>query len=499
MIPANVSACYVRSGNNSNKIFDFDFPIDKPEDLIVIKLNSETDERKTLVFNSDYSIKEFSNPLGSSITYPINSDNLLSDKEKLLLISSREIKQQYLFNSSDDFDMKTFEKALDYIVTLIKQLDYTVSRTIKLPEGMDGVYADEFLSTFLNNLARAEVLAEAIKKGIEYTDKAEIWAEGTDDEVQKIGGVHSAKEWANQSSKGQIQTDWNETDKNSKSFILNKPKTVGEYITNCITSSPVINYSGSTVTVKSGLQGLSANGRRSDGSIINVKAETKTDLSVSYQPTDTGISILFLFSHDNGANWNLGYRHFETQWFEQEAQPTISEVTWYNPFTAKWKNSVNGVWGDCLVFKLAIVSLENGVIKAINPACVVELIKREDFKVLESKVNSYFTLEQNQISAITNNVATLQTLDTPNWNRGEIWTSGTRHTITRHGFILFRVDGEKIGATQWWINGNLVGSTNQWFYYYGDYTWKNSGMFRVKPGDTAQIIGGGLIQFFPCG
>ena len=223
MIPANMSAYYVRSGNNSNKIFDFDFPVEKPEDLIVIKLNSETDERKTLVFNSDYSIKEFSNSLGSSITYPINSDNLLSDKEKLLLISSREIKQQYLFNSSDDFDMRTFEKGLDYIVILIKQLDYAVSRTIKLPDGMDSVFADEFLTQFLSNIQKAQDLAEIIKNGIEYANIAEKWAEGTDDEVKKLGGTHSAKEWANLATDGQMQADWNEEDSTQKSYIKNKP------------------------------------------------------------------------------------------------------------------------------------------------------------------------------------------------------------------------------------------------------------------------------------
>jgi len=50
-----------------------------------------------------------------------------------------------------------------------------------------------------------------------------IWAEGTDEEVQALGGVHSAKGWANESSTGQVQADWNESDNTSKAYIKNKP------------------------------------------------------------------------------------------------------------------------------------------------------------------------------------------------------------------------------------------------------------------------------------
>ena len=54
-------------------------------------------------------------------------------------------------------------------------------------------------------------------------DNAEIWAEGTDEEVQALGGVHSAKGWADVSSAGQIQADWEEEDTTSKAYIRNKP------------------------------------------------------------------------------------------------------------------------------------------------------------------------------------------------------------------------------------------------------------------------------------
>lgn len=165
MIPANISACYIRSGNSLNKIFDFDFIIDKPSDLIVVKWDVSSDKRTNLIYGKDFTINEFSNPNGSYITYPINdSESLLSDKEKLFLISAREIKQQYLFSSSGEFDMHTFEKALDYIVTLIKQIDYTLGRTVKIPYGMENEYINEFLQIFLEKVNEAKKFSEEISE-----------------------------------------------------------------------------------------------------------------------------------------------------------------------------------------------------------------------------------------------------------------------------------------------------------------------------------------------
>lgn len=56
-----------------------------------------------------------------------------------------------------------------------------------------------------------------------YANNANIWAEGTDEQVQALGGVHSSKGWADQSSQGQVQADWAEADSTEKSYIKNKP------------------------------------------------------------------------------------------------------------------------------------------------------------------------------------------------------------------------------------------------------------------------------------
>ena len=54
-------------------------------------------------------------------------------------------------------------------------------------------------------------------------NKATIWAEGTDEQVETLGGQHSAKGWAEVASQGQIQSDWKQEDATRKDYIKNKP------------------------------------------------------------------------------------------------------------------------------------------------------------------------------------------------------------------------------------------------------------------------------------
>lgn len=54
-----------------------------------------------------------------------------------------------------------------------------------------------------------------------YVEKAQAWAEKTDGPVE--GDSYSAKYWANQAARGQLNADWNETDSSNKGYIMNKP------------------------------------------------------------------------------------------------------------------------------------------------------------------------------------------------------------------------------------------------------------------------------------
>lgn len=62
---------------------------------------------------------------------------------------------------------------------------------------------------------------EAIADLEPYVEKAQAWAEKTDGPVE--GDSYSAKYWANQASRGQLNSDWNETDSSNKGYIKNKP------------------------------------------------------------------------------------------------------------------------------------------------------------------------------------------------------------------------------------------------------------------------------------
>lgn len=65
------------------------------------------------------------------------------------------------------------------------------------------------------------VAEEAIADLEPYVEKAQAWAEKTDGSVE--GDSYSAKYWANQAARGQLNADWNETDFNNKGYIKNKP------------------------------------------------------------------------------------------------------------------------------------------------------------------------------------------------------------------------------------------------------------------------------------
>lgn len=61
---------------------------------------------------------------------------------------------------------------------------------------------------------------------------SQIWAEGSDAQVETLGGTHSAKGWAEEAAQGQIQSDWDEDDTTAKAYIKNKPNLVNGYFPN---------------------------------------------------------------------------------------------------------------------------------------------------------------------------------------------------------------------------------------------------------------------------
>ena len=84
-----------------------------------------------------------------------------------------------------------------------------------------------------------------------YASNANVWAEGTDQQVQALGGVHSSRGWAEVSAQGQIQADWNQVDNTQKDFIKNKPTKLSDF-TDSSATTPIArataDASGNTIT-----------------------------------------------------------------------------------------------------------------------------------------------------------------------------------------------------------------------------------------------------------
>lgn len=79
------------------------------------------------------------------------------------------------------------------------------------------------VTTAATNIAAIQAAPTAASNAATSANNASIWSEGTDAQVQALGGVHSSKVWAEVSAAGQIQSDWNQADNTKKDYIKNKP------------------------------------------------------------------------------------------------------------------------------------------------------------------------------------------------------------------------------------------------------------------------------------
>lgn len=166
MIPKTKLAYNIWQGNNSSTTFDFDFIIDKPSDLVAVIWDMTADTREVLEYETDYTIAEFSNVNGSSITYPLADDaEKLQENEKIILLSARDVQQGWDFYSSEKFNPQRYEDAIDYIVTIQKQFERDINRSLKVPLGLDTT-PEEYLENIETKIENLEKDVTAIKSEI---------------------------------------------------------------------------------------------------------------------------------------------------------------------------------------------------------------------------------------------------------------------------------------------------------------------------------------------
>lgn len=251
MTVSNITPVNNYTGNGTNKLFDFDFPIEDKTELVVTHISNKGIKTK-LICDLDYTINIAengeNNSYGQSITFPIPSSNyeILKNDEKISLSLSLPIEQQKEIKNSNKLNLSTLEWCLDYLTRIAQIQNRQLERAIKVQEGSN--IDTDVLTSNLNKVADN---LPSIYNALNYANNANIWAEGSDLEIQALGGVHSAKGWAESATFGQVQCDWDEDNNEEKSYILNKPTKLSDFNNDLPTATTstkgLVKVDGSTV------------------------------------------------------------------------------------------------------------------------------------------------------------------------------------------------------------------------------------------------------------
>lgn len=196
-------------GDNSTTKFDFDFLVENQSQLLVFVTAADT--VRQLTYETDYTITGFGNNNGGYITYPINEENdKLQNDETITLQLVLPITQQSEYGTSSELNPKDIEHSLDYLTRIAQIQNRQLERSVKVAEG-SGTDTEEIVKSINtickdidtinavnNNKENINTVASnlpLIEKAPINAQNAQIWAEGSDEQVQAIGGTHSAKTW----------------------------------------------------------------------------------------------------------------------------------------------------------------------------------------------------------------------------------------------------------------------------------------------------------------
>lgn len=208
----------IMNGNGTSVLFPFAFRINDEEDLkVYVKIGVGAYELKEL--NTDYKLSNLvrdsnNNIISGDIEFPIiiegepDQPSPLTSNDFIYGIRQTPKTQQ---ESSEQvsFKSKDVERALDKATMQIQELDETISRAVVVPEFQD-IDPEELIEDIYTAAGQASQAAEdasgyandantyATNASNSSLD-ASKWAEGTDSDVQPLGGTHSAKGWAGQS------------------------------------------------------------------------------------------------------------------------------------------------------------------------------------------------------------------------------------------------------------------------------------------------------------
>ena len=171
-------------------------------------------------------------------------------------------------------------------------------------------------------------------------NNSHIWAEGTDAQVQALGGVHSSKVWAEQSTNANIA-------------LTNSP-----YTTNRILEIPQdikLKLNNGTLTLKAGSKVYVPNGPGVFDAVT-----ISTDRSITNTSNDT--YMVFARSDDSG----IELSRLASQTGSGTTTPTSSWWVYYNTSDNKVYRIANGVNARQMSLPIAIITVSSGAITSID-------------------------------------------------------------------------------------------------------------------------------------
>lgn len=149
-------------------------------------------------------------------------------------------------------------------------------------------------------------------------------------------------------------------------------------ITNCILEAPngVATYSGSTITVKTGLKVLMPNGKNADGTLNNIEYTLESDYN--HNPY-IGSESRLLFISSNGVAFSYNKLAVTTS---NHNPSTISAMQglWYQPSENKWfeTGDSGATWSEKQICYISQFSTNSTSIISLNNESTVELFKRQN-------------------------------------------------------------------------------------------------------------------------
>lgn len=180
------------NGQTTSFTFDFDL-IDES----YLEVYLETDGEQTLVDGGDYTVS-FETSGGN-----VNFKTAPAAGSYVIISRKVPMTQETEYKTSSGFPAVRVEQDLDKLTAITQQLQDASDRSLKtalgsnvnltLPPSAPGrvLVWNEDGDGFVNSQFNAEDIGDVH----EAAESAEIWAEGTDEQVQELGGTHSAKGW----------------------------------------------------------------------------------------------------------------------------------------------------------------------------------------------------------------------------------------------------------------------------------------------------------------